>query len=376
VRLPGFVNAHSHAFQRRLRGSVERVDPAHPHDDFWTWREAMYAEAGRLEPDSAYEVALLAYREMRSAGYVAVGEFHYPHHRPDGTPYDPPNAMAEATIAAAIEAGIEIVLLMTAYERAGAGLPPTPGQRRFCDPDVATYLRRVADLAAAHPGRVGLAPHSVRACSRGWLEAIAGYARETGMVVHIHACEQRREIEECVAEHDRRPIELLADAGVLGERTTIVHATHASDAELDLVAASGAAICACPTTEANLGDGYLPAERIFERGIRVCIGSDSNTVIDPIQEIREIEAIARRTAERRNVLVPPGEPGPTPYLLAAGSRNGARALGLDPASLPQIEIPDTEPELAGVAPEHRAAALVFGGTRYRIGPPHTSDTPS
>ena len=376
MRLPGFVNAHSHAFQRRLRGAVERVDPAHPHDDFWTWREAMYAEAGRLDPDSAFEVALLAYREMRAAGYVAVGEFHYPHHRPDGTPYDPPNAMAEATIAAAADAGIEIVLLMTAYERAGAGLPPTPGQRRFCDPDVDAYLRRVDDLAAAHPGRVGLAPHSVRACSRGWLEAIARYAAETGVVVHTHACEQRREIEECLAEHGRRPIELLADTGLLAERTTVVHATHASDAELDLMAEAGAVICACPTTEANLGDGYLPAERIFARGIPVCIGTDSNTVIDPIQEIREIETIARRTAERRNVLVRPGEAGPTPYLLAAGSENGARALGLDPAALPDIEISDAEPELAGIAPEHRPAALVFGVTRFGIGPRSTFDTQS
>jgi formimidoylglutamate deiminase len=265
---------------------------------------------------------------------------------------------------------------MTAYERAGAGLPPTPGQRRFCDPDVGAYLRRVDDLAAAHPGRVGLAPHSVRACSRGWLEAIARYAGETGMVVHTHACEQRREIEECLAEHGRRPIELLADTGILSARTTVVHATHASDAELDHLADAGAVICACPTTEANLGDGYLPAERIFARGIPVCIGSDSNTVIDPIQEIREIEAVARRTAERRNVLVPPGEAGPTPYLLAAGSANGARALGLDPAALPDIEIFDAEPELAGVAPEHLAAALVFGVTRYRLEPPARSDTDS
>ncbi len=376
MRLPGFVNAHSHAFQRRLRGAVEHVDPAHPHDDFWTWREAMYAEAGRLDPDSAFEVALLAYREMRAAGYVAVGEFHYPHHRPDGAPYDPPNAMAEATIAAAAAAGIEIVLLMTAYERAGAGLPPTPGQRRFCDPDVASYLRRVDDLAAAHPGRVGLAPHSVRACSRGWLEEIGRYAGRAGLVAHVHACEQRREIEECLAEHGRRPVELLADAGVLTERTTIIHATHASDAELDLLAEAGAGICACPTTEANLGDGYLPAERIFARGIPVCIGSDSNTVIDPIQEIREIEAIARRTAERRNVLVRPGETGPAPYLLAVGSENGARALGLDPAVLPEIEISDAEPELAGVAPEHLAAAVVFGVTRLRTEPHSTSDTQS
>jgi formimidoylglutamate deiminase len=313
---------------------------------------------------------------MRAAGYVAVGEFHYPHHRPDGTPYDPPNAMAEATIAAAGEAGIEILLLMTAYERAGAGLPPAPGQRRFCDPDVASYLRRVDDLAAAHPGRVGLAPHSVRACSRGWLEEIARYSGDTGMVVHVHACEQRREIEECLAEHGRRPVELLADAGLLSERATIVHGTHASDAELDLLAAAGAGICACPTTEANLGDGYLPAERIFTRGIPMCIGSDSNTVIDPIQEIREIEAIARRTAERRNVLVGPDEPGPAPYLLAVGSANGARALGLDPGALAEIEIPDAEPELAGVAPEHLSAALVFGGTRFGIGLPDPSDTHS
>jgi formimidoylglutamate deiminase len=196
------------------------------------------------------------------------------------------------------------------------------------------------------------------------------------MVVHIHACEQRREIEECQAEHGLRPIELLADTGILGPRTTVIHATHASDGELDHMAAAGAAVCACPTTEANLGDGYLPAERIFARGIPICIGSDSNTIIDPIQEIRELEAIARRTAERRNVLVRAGETGPAPYLLAAGSENGARALGLDPAALPRIEIPDDEPELAGVAPEHRPAALVFGVTRYGIGPRSTSDTHS
>jgi formimidoylglutamate deiminase len=196
------------------------------------------------------------------------------------------------------------------------------------------------------------------------------------MAVHIHACEQRREIEECLAEHGRRPIELLADVGLLTGRTTVVHATHASDGELDLMAAAGATICACPTTEANLGDGYLPAERIFERGIRMCIGSDSNTVIDPIQEVREIEAIARRSAERRNVLVPQGDSGPTRYLLTVGAANGAHALGLDPAALPQIEISDAEPELAGVAPEHLPAALVFGGARYRIGRSSTFGTQS
>jgi formimidoylglutamate deiminase len=366
LRIPGFVNAHSHAFQRALRGVVERVDRAHPHDDFWTWREAMYAAAGRLDPDSALAVALFAYREMVAAGYVAVGEFHYVHHRPDGTPYAPANAMALATAAAADQAGIDQVLLMTAYERAGAGAPPTPGQRRFCDASVAVYLERVDALAQERPGRVGLAPHSVRAVSRPWLEEIGRYAEAAGLVVHIHACEQRREIEECLAEYGRRPIELLADAGVLTARTTIVHATHASDGELDLLAQAGASVCLCPTTEANLGDGYLPALRLFQRGIRVCIGTDSNTVIDPVVELREIEAVARRSAERRNVLVPAGDDGPTAHLLDIGSRCGAEALGL--AAVPDIELDLTHPHLAGVAAADATAALIFGGSAAALRP--------
>ena len=367
LRLPGFVNAHSHAFQRGMRGIVERVDRAHPHDDFWTWREAMYAAAGRLDPDSAHAIALLAYREMVAAGYVAVGEFHYVHHRPDGTPYAPANAMALATAAAADAAGIDQVLLMTAYERAGAGAPPTPGQRRFCDPRVAVYLERVDALAQERPGRVGLAPHSVRAVSRPWLEEIGRYAEASGMVVHIHACEQRREISESRAEYGRRPIELLADVGVLGPRTTIVHATHASDGELDLIAQAGASVCLCPTTEANLGDGYLPALRLFERGIRVCIGTDSNTIIDPVVELREIEAVARRTAERRNVLVPAGDDGPTGYLLDIGSRWGAEALGLS-ATPADVELDLGHPQLAGVAAADAVAALIFGGSSAALNP--------
>ena len=360
-RIPGFVNAHSHAFQRALRGRVERVDPTHPADNFWTWREAMYAAAGALDPDSAHAVALLAYREMVAAGYVAVGEFHYPHHRPDGTPYPEPNAMAEATIAGAAQAGIEIVLLMTAYERAGAGMPPTAGQRRFCDPDVAAYLNRVELLAAVHPGRVGLAPHSVRAVSRPWLEEIARYADVSGLVVHVHADEQQREVEECLAEHGRRPVELLADVGLLGPRTTLIHVTHVTDAELDLIAESGTTVCVCPTTEANLGDGFIPVLRMFVRGIPLCIGSDSNTVIDPIAELREIEAIARRQAERRNVLVRAGDDGPTPYLLEVGGTNGARALGIS-HPLPELEIDAAHIQLAGVAPSDAPAALVFGAS--------------
>ena len=355
-RLPGFVNAHSHAFQRQLRGVVERVDPDNPDDDFWSWREAMYAAAGALDPDSIHAVCLAAYREMVAAGYVAVGEFHYPHHRPDGTPYDPPNAMADAVAAAAAEAGIELVLLMTAYQRGGAGRPPSEGQRRFCDPSVGAYLSRVEELAGRCP--VGLAPHSVRAVSRPWLEEIARFADANGLVVHIHANEQRRELEECAAEYGLAPIELLADVGLLGPRTTLVHVTHVSDRELDLVAEAGATVCACPTTEANLGDGYLPALRMFERGIPLCIGSDSNTVIDPVLELREMEAIARRSSERRNVLVPPGDDGPTGYLLDVGSRCGAAALGLT-KPIPEVEIVRDHAVLRDVAEPDLAAALIF-----------------
>ncbi len=229
------------------------------------------------------------------------------------------------------------------------------------------YLRRVDALAQERPGRVGVAPHSVRAVSRPWLEEIGHYADAAGLVVHIHACEQLREIEECLAEHGCRPIELLADTGVLGPRTTIVHATHASAAELDLIAQAGASVCVCPTTEANLGDGYLPAVAMFERGIRVCIGTDSNTVIDPVVELREIEAVARRSVQRRNVLVPEGDDGPTGYLLEVGGRRGAEALGLVAAPA-EIELDLSGPHMAEVDIAHAPAALIFGGSAADLRP--------
>jgi formimidoylglutamate deiminase len=322
--LPGFVNAHSHTFQRALRGRAAG-------GDFWAWREGMLAEAERQTPELVRAAYEHGYREMRAAGYTAVGEFHYL-----GVPE------ARAAAAAAEAAGIAFVLLHVAYAR--GGLP------RFRQESVAEYLAQVDQLRGDGLA-VGLAHHSVRACPADWLEEVGRQAAADGLPLHVHADEQPKEIEECVAEHGCRPIELLARTGCLGEHTTIVHATHADGAELDLVASHGAAICACPTTEADLGDGFLPAERIRTRAIPLCIGSDSNVRIDPFEELRELEGIARRQTGRRGVFS-------TEELLAFGGDVGARALGLE--NRPEIEIDLGHLSLRDVEQDHVRAALLTG----------------
>jgi formimidoylglutamate deiminase len=271
---------------------------------------------------------------MRAAGYTAVGEFHYVGF-----------AEAEAAAEAAREAGVELVLLLAAYGRGGLD--------RFRQASAREYLRQVEALGAAGT-RIGLAPHSVRACPPNWLEEIGAYREREGLVLHVHADEQPREIEECLAEHGVRPIELLARAGCLGPRTTVIHATHADEAELDLLADAGARVCLSPTTEANLGDGFAPVERLHERGIGLCFGSDSNVRIDPLEELREAEGIARRQAGRRNVI-------PVETLLCYGSDEGAAALGLDEPPR-EIRVDTAHQSLDGVDEGDLHAALVFGCT--------------
>jgi len=324
LQLPGFVNAHSHAFQRALRGRAAGTD-------FWAWRDGMLAEAERQTPELVRSSYAETYREMRAAGFTAVGEFHYL-----GVPE------ARAAAEAADEAGIVFVLLHVAYARGGLV--------RSRQASVADYLAEVESLRATGIA-VGIAPHSVRACPADWLEEIGRYAAAERLPLHIHADEQPREIEECWAEHGCRPIELLARIGCLTDRTTIIHATHADGAELDLLAAHGSAVCACPTTEADLGDGFLPAERLLHRGIGLCIGADSNVRIDPFEELRELEGIARRQSRKRGVFS-------TDALYDIGSAAGARALGIE--TWPSIEIDLAHRSLAGVAPEHTRAALLAG----------------
>jgi formimidoylglutamate deiminase len=320
LQLLGFVDAHCHAFQRGLRGRTEGAD-------FWAWRESMLDLARGQTPARVRESYAWIYRELRDAGYTAVGEFHY-------LGLEEAHAAAEA----AGEAGIEIVVLHVAYARGGI--------ERFRQESVVTYLRELEELRDAGIP-VGIAPHSVRACPRDWLEELGRYAHEHGLPLHVHADEQPREIEECLAEHGVRPIELLSDCGCLGPSSTVVHATHADGRELDLVAESGSRVCVCPTTEANLGDGFLPVERVLHRGIRVCIGSDSNARIDPLEELRELDGIARRQSGRRDIFS-------VDALLEIGTSEGAASLGLE--LWPQIEIDLTHEQLRDV--DEPLAALV------------------
>jgi formimidoylglutamate deiminase len=316
-QIPGFVDAHSHAFQRALRGRVEG-------GDFWAWRDAMLDLASGVRTD--YRAV---FEEKRASGYTAVGEFHY-------LGLDEARAAGEA----AAETGIELVVLYVAYARGGI--------ERFRQGSVAEYIEGLEELRSAGL-RVGVAPHSVRACPREWLTELGRYAADNHLPLHVHADEQPREIEECMAEHGLRPIELLADCGCLGPHTTVVHATHADGRELDLLADAGARVCACPTTEANLGDGFLPVERLLHRGIGLCVGSDSNVRIDPLEELRELDGIARRQSGRRDVFT-------VDALLAIGSDEGAGALGID--AWPSVTVDMSHPQLRDVA--EPLCALVAG----------------
>ena len=343
-------NVHSHAFQRDLRGVGERSERA--DDDFWSWREGMYALAARLDPAGMREVAGRVYAEMATAGYGAVGEFHYVHHRPDGTPYEEPNAMALAVADAAGAAGLRIVLLPAAYARGG--------HARFRDASVDGYLARVDALRlAGHP--VGVAAHSVRAVPADWLRELAAYADAHGLVRHVHAHEQPRELEECHAEHGCSPIELLHRTGFLSDRTTVVHGIHVDDRDVALLAETGTIVATCPTTEGNLGDGHFPGLRHRDAGVRLAIGSDSNVVVDPFEEVRELETGARRERRTRHALL--ADAGD---LWAAVVANGLASLGLDDTG--EVAVDLDHPRLRGVPDEDVSRALATCGSADTVLP--------
>ena len=352
--LPGFVNAHSHAFQRGLRGHVQHASGP---DSFWSWRERMYELATLLDPERIFALSRLAFAEMVRAGFTTVGEFHYVQHQPDGTPYAEPDAMALAVIEAAKEAGIRIVLLRVAYARAGFGVPENPRQRRFID--------RGADDVLAAVGRLqrrgvacGIAPHSVRACPMPWLQELSAYDG----IVHAHVDEQPAEVTASIAEYGCRPVHAFERAGLISPRFSGVHLTHPDDAEISSLRASGASVVACPTTELDLGDGFLPIERIQSP---VCIGSDSHALIDPFTEMRSIEWHARAVTGRRNVMPHEGADGLANALLAMGTVNGARALNVDAGKIAVGKLADlvaVDVTRMEFAESRLLPAIVFNGS--------------
>lgn len=326
--IPGLVNGHSHAFQRAIRGLTGRAAAGDP-SSFWSWREAMYAEANRLDPERFFQITRACYDEMLRAGITCVGEFHYVHHQVDGRPYDDANELGHAVIAAAREVGMRVTLLDVYYARAGHGRDPLPEQRRFCDASVDAYLQRIDALRQAATGddvRVGLAPHSVRAVPKAALTQISAYAAAHDMVVHVHVSEQLRENDECREEHGCTPTELLAATGLCDRprALTAVHAIYVTPE--DHRALAGQHVCACPSTEADLGDGILPAADFLEHGTTLCLGSDSNAVIDLVQEARLLE-MGERLRQTRRLCLRDADGCVAPVLLDAATRGGASALG-------------------------------------------------
>jgi formiminoglutamate deiminase len=318
LTIPGLANTHSHAFHRALRGRTQ-----HGAGTFWTWREQMYAVAGRLDPDTYLTLATATYAEMAMAGITCVGEFHYLHHAPDGTPYHDPNAMGHALVEAAARAGIRLTVLDACYLTAGVdGAALSGAQRRFGDRDAQAWARRV-DRITPEPDahwRTGAAVHSVRAVPPDQIPTVAGWAADRDAPLHLHLSEQRAENDACRAAHHRTPTELLADLAVLGPRTTAVHATHLTDLDRTLLGDHDTRVCFCPTTERDLADGIGPARALVDAGAVLSLGTDSHAVIDMFEEARAVELNTRLADERRGHF-------PAADLLAAATAAGHRALG-------------------------------------------------
>jgi len=333
VLLPGLINAHSHAFQRVIRGRTERRT-RNEKDSFWTWREMMYSAATRLSPEDIYDASRMAFLEMALSGITSVGEFHYLHRAPDGSDYDDPNLLGKEVIRAATDVGLRIALLRVAYARSGYELEPNPQQVRFIEADPDLYLQRVEQLRsdyASFAGRVwvGVAPHSVRAVPLDYLQEVVTYARQQRLPVHMHVAEQPAEVSACIEEYGRSPFALLASEGLLHERFTAVHAIHVTPKAVHSFAESRAMVCACPTTERNLGDGVVPADLLIEHGIRIALGSDSQAQIDLLEDARELEYHLRLQKMERAVLAPAEDESRSALaaeLFACATINGASSI--------------------------------------------------
>jgi len=374
--VPGFINGHSHAFQRLIRGRTQRP-PAQDNGDganFWTWREAMYGAALTLSADDVYRVARFCFLEMLRTGITTVGEFHYLHHQPDGRPYPDPNELAHRVIAAAGSVGMRIVLLNVCYATGGIGAPLGDRQRRFRAPSPEEFLERTHGLSTAVVDRpmatVGIAAHSLRAVPRDWLPSLWGAAEDRDLPFHIHVSEQPAEVEATVAAYGMRPVQLLERAGVLGERLTAVHATHLDDGEVELLGRAGSTVCACPTTERDLGDGFLRGLDLLEAGAHIALGTDSHTMLNFLEEMRLVEYHERLLRRQRAVIAE--ERGDlrlvAPPLLRMATQAGARSLHTDAGRIEAGALADLvaidldHPSLAGWSDDTLAPTLVLSAS--------------
>jgi formiminoglutamate deiminase len=357
LTIPGLANGHSHAFHRALRGRTHRG-----RGDFWAWRERMYELAGTLDPDRYLALASATYAEMALAGVTAVGEFHYLHHSPDGRPYADPNRMGHALIEAAALAGVRVTLIDTCYLRAGLGGEPLTGpQRRFGDGDAATWAARADGLHDTATVRVAAGIHSVRAVDEAGMALVAAWARDRDAPLHLHLSEQRAENQACLAATGRTPTALAEEAGVLGPRTTAVHATHLTPDDITRLGTTRTTACLCPTTERDLADGIGPARALATAGTPLCLGSDSHAVIDLFEEARAVELDERLATERRGH-------HQAADLLTAATTTGMHALGWPAGRLAPGHLADlvtvtlNSPRMAGATPDHLLDHLVFAAT--------------
>jgi formiminoglutamate deiminase len=357
LTLPGLANAHSHAFQRVLRGRTQVG-----RGSFWTWREQMYAAAERLDPERYLEVARATYVEMALAGITTVGEFHYLHHGPDGTPYEDPNEMGRTLMRAAAEAGIRLTLIDSCYLHGGIGVEPEGAQRRFSDGTAAAWAERVDQLDEGESVRIGAAIHSMRAVDPEAAAGVAAWARERGRPLHAHVSEQPAENEACLDAYGRTPTALLADAGALEGRFTAVHATHLDDGDASLLGGAGACCCVRPTTERDLADGIGSMSRLADAGASLSLGTDSHAFIDMFEEARAVELDERLATGERGLHT-------TEALLSAACADGHDCLGWPDAGRIErgaradlVTISLDSVQLAGAREEHALDAVLFAGS--------------
>ena len=375
--MPGMASAHSHAFQRALRGRTQQRSP-HPQPlsrqtgegsapiNFWGWRDQMFRLVSQLTPDDVFNISRFAFCELAMSGVTAVGEFHYVHHDVGGQPYANRLEMSAAVMRAAQEAGIRMTLIRTAYFRAGYKQDLHEGQKRFCDVGVDEVLRDVEALTSEvrdqrSEVRMGLAAHSIRACERWQVRELAAYARQHAMPFHMHVSEQRREDQECVDEYGLRPAQMLAEDGILDERFVAIHGTHLTQGEIELMGAANASVCMCRTTERDLGDGYPNVAAMRQAGIRLCVGADSHAGSDAFEEVRAIELDDRSRAEKRIVAAE------ADALLAIATTNGYAAIGLaDVADQDEVHLRSDDASLAAISDELLNDAVMFGANPRAI----------